>query len=213
MTESIHSHTFDNGLVLVAEPIKSLESAAFTLLVPAGCCYDPAERSGLSSFTCEMALRCAGPRDSRKFVDDLDNLGVERSESVSTPHTSFSGATLSGNLLPALFDLCRCYTATTLAKGPDGTWPHAGPAGAAGDSRRSGTAGHAGVAAAAISRSMGAAESGRGGRDQGDNDRRDSRRFPAVIPTSRHDPGRRWPVRLARTEGLCRPIVRRLAGD
>jgi predicted Zn-dependent peptidase len=102
VTQSIHCHTFDNGLVLVAEPMESLESAAFTFLVPAGCCYDPAERNGLSAFTCEMALRGAGPRDSRAFVDDLDNLGVERGESVSTAHTSFSGATLAGNLLPAL---------------------------------------------------------------------------------------------------------------
>ena len=37
MNESILSHTFSNGLVLVAEPLPSLESAAFTFLVPAGC--------------------------------------------------------------------------------------------------------------------------------------------------------------------------------
>jgi predicted Zn-dependent peptidase len=49
-----------------------------------------------------MALRGAGPRDSRKFVEDLENLGLERGESVSSSHTSFSGATLSKNLLPAL---------------------------------------------------------------------------------------------------------------
>ena len=49
-----------------------------------------------------MASRGAGERDSRKLVEDLDNLGVERGESVSDAHTSFSGATLSKNLLPAL---------------------------------------------------------------------------------------------------------------
>ncbi|OHB76668.1 MAG: peptidase M16 [Planctomycetes bacterium RBG_16_64_10] len=102
MTQSIHSHTYENGLVLVAEPMRSLESAAFTFLVPAGCCYDPDDRSGLSAFTCEMALRGAGPRDSRAFVQDLENLGVERAESVSAAHVSYSGATLAGNLLPAL---------------------------------------------------------------------------------------------------------------
>ena len=102
MSEPILSHTFENGLVLVAEPMRWLESAAFTFLVPAGCVYDPAERGGLSGFTCEMALRGAGPRNSRQFVEDLDNLGIERSDSVSDAHASYSGATLAANLAPAL---------------------------------------------------------------------------------------------------------------
>ena len=102
MSKSILSHTFSNGLVLVAEPLASLESAAFTFLVPAGCAYDPPDRSGLSGFTCEMALRGAGRRDSRRFILDLDNLGVERQESVSPSHTGFSGATVAENLSPAL---------------------------------------------------------------------------------------------------------------
>lgn len=102
MTQTIYSHTYDNGLVLVAERIAALESAAFTFLTPAGAAADPDDRAGLAGFTCEMALRGAGERDSRRFVDDLDNLGLERGESVSDAHTSFSGASLAGNLLPAL---------------------------------------------------------------------------------------------------------------
>ncbi|MBI3839565.1 MAG: insulinase family protein [Planctomycetia bacterium] len=80
----------------------SLESAAFTFLVPAGCASDPEGLAGLGSFTCEMTLRGSGSRDSRQFIQDLENLGVERGESVSTSHTSFSGATLAKNLFPAL---------------------------------------------------------------------------------------------------------------
>src|SRR4029078_489537 len=82
--------------------IKSLESVAFTFLTPAGCRHDPDGREGLASFACDMALRGAGPRDSRQFVQDLEILGVERSESVTNTHTSFSGATLAANLGPAL---------------------------------------------------------------------------------------------------------------
>jgi predicted Zn-dependent peptidase len=100
--QTIHSHRFANGLVLVAEPIAGLESAAFTFLVPAGCRHDPPQRAGLAAFTMEMALRGAGTRDSRAFVQDLENLGVERSESVSAAHASYSGATLADHLLPAL---------------------------------------------------------------------------------------------------------------
>jgi predicted Zn-dependent peptidase len=102
LTQPIFSHAYDNGLVLVAEPMMSLESAAFSFLVPGGCSLDPAGRFGLGSFACEMALRGSGPRDSRQFIQDLENLGVERGESVSNSHTSFSGATLAKNLFPAL---------------------------------------------------------------------------------------------------------------
>ena len=98
VTHRIFSHTYPNGLVLVAEPTAALQSAAFTFLVPAGCVYDPENRGGLSSFTCEMSLRGAGGRDSRQFILDLDNLGVERAEGVSSSHASYSGATVAENL-------------------------------------------------------------------------------------------------------------------
>jgi predicted Zn-dependent peptidase len=100
--QSIHSHVYPNGLVLVAEEMQSLESAAFTFRVPAGCIYEPDNRGGLAGLTCEMALRGAGSRDNRQFINDLDNLGVERGESVSDAHTSYSGATLAKTLLSTL---------------------------------------------------------------------------------------------------------------
>jgi predicted Zn-dependent peptidase len=102
MNAPIHSHAFPNGMVLVAEEMASVQSAAFTFLLPAGSAYDPPQRSGLSSFTCEMSLRGAGERDSRQFVLDLDNLGVEWNDGVSGSHTSYSGATLAENLPDAL---------------------------------------------------------------------------------------------------------------
>ena len=102
MPQAILSHTFDNGLVLVAEPMASLESAAFTFVIPAGCVYDAPERAGLATLTCEMTLRGSGPRDSRRFVEDLDNLGIERAEGVSELHTNYRGAMLARNLPQAL---------------------------------------------------------------------------------------------------------------
>ena len=102
MTEPIYAETYSNGMVLLAEPMPWLESAAFTLLTPAGCVRDPDDRSGLSGFACEMSLRGAGFRDSRQFIQDLDNLGVERSESVTDAHAGYSGATLAANLPQAL---------------------------------------------------------------------------------------------------------------
>jgi predicted Zn-dependent peptidase len=102
VTESIFSHVFPNGLALVAEPMAWLESAAFRLLVPAGGVYDPPRQGGLAGFICEMTLRGAGSRDSHDFMSELDNLGLERSESVTDSHTGYGGATLADNLLPAL---------------------------------------------------------------------------------------------------------------
>jgi predicted Zn-dependent peptidase len=102
VTQAILSHQFDNGLVLVAEPMMSLESAAFTFLVPAGSVYDPADRAGLSTLTNEVAMRGSGSRDSRQFVEHLDKLGVERAEGVSELHTNYRGAMLAKNLAPTL---------------------------------------------------------------------------------------------------------------
>jgi predicted Zn-dependent peptidase len=102
LAQTIHTHTFPNGLVLLAEPMRSLESAAFTIRVPAGFVNETDDRGGLGVMTAEMTLRGAGERDSRQFVDDLDNLGVERGDSVGDALAGYSGATLAKNLLPAL---------------------------------------------------------------------------------------------------------------
>lgn len=102
MSDAIYRHTFPNGLVLLAEPMGWLESAAFTLSVPTGSTDDPPPRLGLGSFTCEMVMRGAGSRDNRRLTEDLDNLGVERGESVSDANTRFSGATMAANLPGAL---------------------------------------------------------------------------------------------------------------
>jgi predicted Zn-dependent peptidase len=102
LKQTFYNHTFDNGLVLVAESMPSLESAALSILVPAGCANDPVDRLGMSTMVCEMTLRGAGSRDNRQFVEDLENLGVQRAESVSASHVSLSAATLASNLPAAL---------------------------------------------------------------------------------------------------------------
>ena len=101
MTE-ILSHQLSNGMVLIGEPTKSVESAAFTFLLPGGCCYDPLNRAGLASLTGEMMLRGAGSRDSRAWLSALENLGVERGESVGVAQATYHGATLRDNLHDAL---------------------------------------------------------------------------------------------------------------
>ena len=92
MNDHVQVHRFENGLVLLAEPMDWVESAAFTWLLPAGCCHDPADQLGLASFTCEMVQRGCGPWSSRQFVERLDNLGIVRSAGVSLAHTQFGAS-------------------------------------------------------------------------------------------------------------------------
>jgi predicted Zn-dependent peptidase len=102
VSQAIHTHTFANGLVLLAESMDWLESVAFTLQMPAGYVYDPEPHLGLANFACEMVQRGCGTRNSRQFVEDLDRLGVDRSASVSAAHTSFGATMLSDKLEAAL---------------------------------------------------------------------------------------------------------------
>lgn len=102
MPQQIHSHTFPNGLTLLAERMDHVRSAALNFLVPAGCVYDPDNQLGQASVLSEMMTRGAGKRDSRALSLALDNLGVDRDESVGQLHQRFWGATLASNLPAAL---------------------------------------------------------------------------------------------------------------
>jgi predicted Zn-dependent peptidase len=102
VSEPIQVHAFPNGLVLIAEPMASLESAAFSFLIPGGCVYEIAGQHGLATVTCDLTLRGCGTRDNRQFIEELESLGVERGDSVSAGHISYSGATIAKNLPAAL---------------------------------------------------------------------------------------------------------------
>src|SRR6516225_10015528 len=104
VAQEVYHHTFDNGLTLLAERMEHVRSAALNFLVPAGCAYDPPAHRGIASVLSDLITRGAGQRDSRELSLALDNLGVDRDESVGTLHTRFWGATLARNL-PAALDI------------------------------------------------------------------------------------------------------------
>lgn len=83
-----------------------VQSAAFSLLLPAGSAYEGAAGlnlgGGAATMAAEWISRGAGPRDSRELLTALDNLGVSHAESAQTMHTSLAVATLASNLDPAL---------------------------------------------------------------------------------------------------------------
>ncbi len=99
---SIAHHVYANGLVLVAESMPGVQSAAFSFLLPAGSAFEPEGLGGTATMVSEWITRGAGARDSRNLLTALDNLGVTHGESAQAVHTSLSAATLGRNLVPAL---------------------------------------------------------------------------------------------------------------
>jgi len=102
VVQNVHHHIFPNGLTLLAERMAHVRSAALNFLVPAGCVYDPPDQRGMASVLSDLITRGAGERDSRELTLALDNLGLDRDESVGTLHMRFWGATLATNLPAAL---------------------------------------------------------------------------------------------------------------
>jgi predicted Zn-dependent peptidase len=100
--QSIQSFTLPNGFVAILEEMPDVQSAAFSLLIPAGCIYEIEGVNGTASALGDLVTRGAGSRDSRTLATDLDNLGVQRSEQVGWNFLSLSGALLAENLLAAL---------------------------------------------------------------------------------------------------------------
>ena len=91
MGQQVYQYTLPNGLVLLAERMEHVRSAAINFLVPAGCAYDPRGRAGVASVLAEMITRGAGSRDSRELSLALDGLGVDRDESVGAINMRFWG--------------------------------------------------------------------------------------------------------------------------
>jgi predicted Zn-dependent peptidase len=102
VAERFFQHTFPNGLTLLAEQMAGVQSAAMTVLVPAGSASDPADRGGSSTVLSDLVLRGAGSRNSRELTDYLDSLGLQRSSSVGVHHSRFGCAALAGPVLEGM---------------------------------------------------------------------------------------------------------------
>jgi predicted Zn-dependent peptidase len=96
--QKIFHHTYENGLTLVAQPMPWLESAAFSISVPAGCRFDSDDKRGVANFACEMVQRGCGKYNSREFIEALESLGVDFSSSASLYSTNFGGAMQASQL-------------------------------------------------------------------------------------------------------------------
>ena len=98
----IHHATLSNGLTVLVETMPAVQSAAFSLLIPAGSAYDPKGQSGTANALADWITRGAGKMSSRELLSAFDRLGIQAHESSSLHHLSISGSCLADNLSPAL---------------------------------------------------------------------------------------------------------------
>ena len=108
--ERYFQHTLANGLTVLGERMPGMQSAAMTLLLPAGSSSDPVDRLGSATVLSDLVLRGAGARDSRQLTDYLDSLGLQRSSGVGIHHTRFGCAALAEKVfegLPVYADIVR----------------------------------------------------------------------------------------------------------
>lgn len=104
MPQPTFTHTFPNGLTLLAERMDHVRSATLYILSPAGFAHDPADQLGIGTLLAEMITRGAGSRDSKQLSLDLDNLGADRGESVGPFNLVLSAGTLARSL-PAVLEM------------------------------------------------------------------------------------------------------------
>ncbi len=110
MKQQLFTATLDNGITLLGEHLPGVESVSLAFHAPAGAVHDsgmaradaPAGRCGLATLAGELMLRGAGPRSSREIIEDLENVGVQWAQAVSSTHASFSGAMVARQLPIAL---------------------------------------------------------------------------------------------------------------
>jgi len=115
MTQRIESFRLPNGLLVIFEPMADVQSAALSLLVPAGGVRDAAGRCGTAAILAEMFSRGADGLSSRELCAELDNLGLQRGFSVGSAHITFSAATTADRLQDALPLINRMLTKPHLA--------------------------------------------------------------------------------------------------
>jgi predicted Zn-dependent peptidase len=102
LNDRYFQQTFANGLTLVAEKMPAVQSAAMSLLIPAGSATDPAGQIGPATVLSDLVFRGAGSRDSRALSEHLDSLGLHRSSGASVYHTRFAAAAGAENVMEGL---------------------------------------------------------------------------------------------------------------
>ena len=102
MAEIVQHHTYANGLTLLTQAMPHVRSATFALHLPAGLCRETPDQRGVGTLLAESIVRGAGNYGSKQLSVALDNLGVDRSESIGLFNLSLAAGTLGRNVPAAL---------------------------------------------------------------------------------------------------------------
>jgi len=102
MGEPFIIQSLDNGMVLLAERIEGVSSAAMSLLLPYGAARDPDDAAGAAAVAAEWCMRGAAGMDTRRLNDALDALGCRHDEAIQSEHLVLSAAMLARNLIDVL---------------------------------------------------------------------------------------------------------------
>jgi predicted Zn-dependent peptidase len=102
MTERFDKHILKNGMVLLGEPMESVQSAAFDFMLPAGAALLPEGCCGAANVIADWVFRGAGSRNNRQLNDALDGLGLHRASSVGSSHITIGAVLEASNLTQAL---------------------------------------------------------------------------------------------------------------
>ena len=98
----IHQTTLANGLTVLVETMPAVQSAAFSLFIPAGGAYDPPGQNGTANALSDWITRGAGSLSNRELLSGLDRLGIQSNEAASVNHMVINAACLAENLPAAL---------------------------------------------------------------------------------------------------------------
>ena len=98
----IHQLTLSNGFTLLGEVLPHFRSVSFSFWTGLGSVWDPVGKYGMAAFVCEMMLRGAGDLSNRQFLEAIDRIGIDRTESLTASTLEFRASMLAENLEAAL---------------------------------------------------------------------------------------------------------------
>jgi predicted Zn-dependent peptidase len=102
MVERLDKHILKNGMVVLGEPMETVESVAFDFMLPGGAARLPDGCCGAGSVIADWIFRGAGDKNNRELGDALDGLGLHRASSVSSSHITVGAVLEAGNLAEAI---------------------------------------------------------------------------------------------------------------
>lgn len=94
--------TLPNGLRVIVQPMPGVQSAALSLMIPAGAIHDSPGRLGTTAILADMLTRGAGEYSARDLSSRMDNIGLQRSVSGGVRYLTLSAATTADRIVDAI---------------------------------------------------------------------------------------------------------------